>query len=131
MAENTENQYRQSPQRSRSSATGWVLGVIIALAVIGVLWFYGTRDGTDITNTTTNAPVTTEPPAATTPVAPAEPPAATAPVTEPPAATEAEPPAATETAPATGTAPGDTATEPLPAPAPVSPVQPAPAPDNP
>jgi diacylglycerol kinase family enzyme len=117
MADNIENQYQQRNVRSRSSATGWILGVIIALAVIGILWFYGTRDTVNVTNTTTNAPVTTtEPPAATAPVgeAPAtQPPAATAPATEPPAATE--------TAPATGN-------EPLPAP---SPVDPAPAPENP
>ena len=116
MADNIENQYQQRPLRSRSPATGWILGVIIALAVIGILWYYGTRDSVNITNTTTNAPVTTEPPAATAPLeqAPAtQPPAATAPATEPPAATE--------TAPATGT-------EPLPEPAPVTP---APAPENP
>jgi diacylglycerol kinase family enzyme len=128
MADNIENQYQQRTVRSRSSATGWILGVIIALAVIGVLWYYGTRDTADVTNTTTNAPVTTtEPPAATTPVeeAPAtQPPAATAPATEPPAATETAP-ATDGTAPATGS---DTGTEPLPAPAPVPP---APAPENP
>ena len=55
-------QHRESLQpaasaRSRSSATGWVLGVIIALAVIAVLWYYGTRDVAgrgNITNNTTN-----------------------------------------------------------------------------
>jgi hypothetical protein len=56
MADNIENQYQQRPVRSRSSATGWILGVIIALAVIGILWYYGTRDTVNVTNTTTNAP---------------------------------------------------------------------------
>ena len=33
MADNIENHYNQRPQRSGSSATGWVLGVIIAVQV--------------------------------------------------------------------------------------------------
>ena len=32
MADNIENHYNQRPQRTGSSATGWILGVIIALA---------------------------------------------------------------------------------------------------
>ena len=74
MADNIENNYNQRPQRSDSSATGWILGVIIAIAAIAAIWYYGTRDGADVatTNNTTNNTVTTEPPAATTPTAPAE-----------------------------------------------------------
>ena len=69
MADNIENHYHQRPQRSGSSATGWILGVIIAIAAIAALWYYGTRDQTDIatTNSTTNNTVTTtEPPAGST-----------------------------------------------------------------
>ena len=88
-----------------------LLGVIIALAVIGVLWYYGTRDGVNITNTTTQRPprATTEPPAATAPVeqAPAtQPPAATAPATEPPAATETAPATGSDTGTGTGACSG-------------------------
>lgn len=67
MADNIENHYHQRPQRSDSSATGWVLGVIVALLAILALWYYGTHR--DVASTTTNnTTVTTEPPAATAPV---------------------------------------------------------------
>ncbi|WP_409756616.1 diacylglycerol/lipid kinase family protein [Aestuariivirga sp.] len=90
MADNIENHYNQRPPRSGSSATGWILGVIIALAAIALLWYYGTRGDGDVASTTNNTTVTTEPPAATAP----------APTTETESTTTTT---TTETAPATGT----------------------------
>ena len=52
MADNIENHYHQRPQRSDSSTTGWVIGVIVALLAILALWYYGTQR--DIASTTTN-----------------------------------------------------------------------------
>ena len=98
MADNIDKQYNQTtPQRAASSSTGWIVGAIVALAVIAALWYYGTRD---VAGPVTNN-VTVEPPAVS---APAE--------TQAPATTTAP---ATETAPATGTAPAAPATETAPA----------------
>ena len=43
MPDNTQTKFQQTPQRSQSSTTGWIIAVIIALIAIGALWYYGTR----------------------------------------------------------------------------------------
>lgn len=140
MADNIENNYNTRDTGSRSSsATGWVIGVIIAVVAIAALWYYGTRGDVDTAGTNTNNNVTTvqpdvapddgtvavTPPATTTENAPAvgsDATDATGTTTTPPAAgtdaTAPPTPATDTTAPAAGS---DTTTTPAPAPAPVNP----------
>jgi hypothetical protein len=93
MAENIEKNYTQIPQRMGSSATAWTVGIIMAIALIGGIWYYTARDRSFVAITPSNSTGTTM---TKTPVMPAP---STTTITK---------------APATGT------TTPTPAPAPAS-----------
>lgn len=107
MADNIENHYHQRPQRTESSANGWILGAVVAVLAILALWYYGTHR--DVTMTGAPSNVTTTAPAP----APETQPAAPTPVTPPPAA----PATGTGDSTTGGTAPAAPAPAPAPAPA--------------
>jgi hypothetical protein len=123
MADNIENNYNQrNPRSDSSSATGWILGGIIALAAIAAIWYYGMRGG-DTTNVTVEQPATTAPatpPADTSTTTTTTDTDSTTITTTPPAdtgtTTTATPPADTDTTTA-APPPADTA----PAPEPITP----------
>lgn len=45
MANTPDNRLQQRPQHAASAATGWIIGVIIAVLAAAALWFYGFRGG--------------------------------------------------------------------------------------
>lgn len=69
MTNSTDKQFQQRPQARASSATGWIIGAIIALLAIAAVWFFGIRTSDDVTRpgTTSNTTTKTNPPEAAAP----------------------------------------------------------------